>query len=271
MRFGVGITLFRPKEESVAYITALHTLFDCVYVYDNSSDNSAYKAQLGTCCRYYFNGRNDGLSIAFNCCLDAAADDGIDYLLLLDQDSMYDIDVLRRLMAEIQTEAPNASVAIRACKAQPTDHEHLTLPETHTNEERKVISSGSFISMAAVRDHRLRYEENLFVDYVDDEFCMQIRSKGLKILCHNRYILPQQLGYRYRGRICHSPVRHYYMVRDLGYFNKKYYSRVKTELKSFLFLIKDILNALQEDRTAEKIVCALKGYGDYLYGKHGEY
>jgi len=270
MQFAVGITLFHPENAAVAYLATLVDTFSRVYVYDNSGDNQAYRDQIDSRCVYFHTGSNDGLSVAFNRFLAQATEDNIDYLLLLDQDSMYQTDSLKALMADIAALPADDTVAIRACRAQPAGVKTLPPSPQEITPAYKVISSGSFLNMACVKRYQLQYDENLFVDYVDDDFCKQINSKQLKIRCHTRYTLLQDLGYRYNGRICHSAVRHYYMVRDLGYWNRKYYSEFSVQLRSLVNLLRDLAISFREDKTAKKLRYALRGYLHFLQNKHGE-
>ena len=271
MNFGLGITLYQPEPSALDYLNTLGTLFARVYIFDNGLSNDAYKDAIGKECYYDFRGKNRGLSAAFNCFLSNAVADDIDYLLILDQDSLYKLDSLQKLMDDISRQPIDDDIAIRTCHIVPQHLANAAKEEDRIVEIETVISSGSFINIHAVKKHGLAYDEHLFVDYVDIDFCKNIRQKGLKILSHMNHVVSQQLGYYYKGRICHSAVRHYYMVRDLGYFNAKYYSKLTTELKSLRFLFKDLLIALKEDKSKKKILYALRGYRDYLLKKHGEY
>lgn len=271
MKFGVGITLYNPDKKIFDYINQLKNIFFKIYIYDNTKNNTEYISNIDNSFLYSYTGENRGLSKAFNWFIDKAFDNSIDYLLILDQDSCFAIEKLEKLIDEIEEIGVDDNVAIRACKAQPQNIKHIESSSEIVNSEEKVISSGSFLCMKVIKKHGLRYDENLFVDYVDDDFCKSVRAKGLQIICHNRFILPQQLGYIYKGRICHSAVRHYYRVRDYGYMNQKYYSKRVIALRITIFLIKNIKNACYEDNKLSKLRCSIKGYVDYFKRKTGEY
>lgn len=272
MRFGLGITLYHPDADALSYLNELGQLFQQVYIFDNSPSNNDYLHVIKPEFHYDFTGQNRGLSVAFNSFLKAAADDGIDYLLLLDQDSLYKSTVLQDLMNDISKEEIRTDVAIHACTAMAAHLADSVECVDIVEEAKEVISSGSFINIHAVKQHDLSYDERLFVDYVDWDFCKMARKKGLKVLCHRKYVVPQSYGYFCKNRICHSAVRHYYMARDLGYYNDKYYSKAQTAYKSFRGYIKEILcEALREDDSWKKVVYATRGYWDYLRGVTGEY
>lgn len=271
MKFGLGITLFYPEPDALIYLEELSKFFQKVYVFDNSPTNDSYSDKILPEFMYYYSGTNRGLSVAFNCFLKDAVQDEIDYLLILDQDSLYKITALRGLMQEIEEAPIDADVAIRACYALEIHKAVGVKPENRIEEVEEVISSGSFINIHTVKKHNLSYDERLFVDYVDYEFCKLIRRKGLKILRYMEYVMPQQLGYYYKNRVCHSAIRHYYMIRDVGYYHDKFYSRPATELKVLKRYLKDIWVCVHEDKIWKKILYATRGYVDHLRGMTGEY
>lgn len=271
MKFGLGITLYYPESEALTYLAELSNLFEQVYVFDNSPSNADYADQILSGFKYNFNGKNRGLSVAFNQFLKDAITDELDYLLILDQDSLYKITALQGLMQDIAETPIDTNVAIRACYALEAHKASGVKPEKRIIEVEEVISSGSFINIHAVKAHNLVYDERLFVDYVDCEFCKLIRSKGLKILRYLEYVVPQQLGYFCNNRVCHSAIRHYYMVRDVGYYHDKFYSKPETEFKTLKRYLKDIWFCIQEDKSWKKICYATRGYFDHLRGVTGEY
>lgn len=271
MRIAVGITLYQPEREDILYINQLSKLVEKIYLYDNSADNKNYVDLLDPALVYQYSGSNDGLSVAFNWCLDNALASGQDQLLLLDQDSHYDLTIVENFLTQIKQAQPDENVAIRACNVKESDGRITSREQAYITEVNCVITSGSVLDLQVVRRHGLRYDEELFVDHVDHAFCRLVRENGLKILCYNHCVVEQQLGYLYRGRVCHSAVRHYYMVRDLGYMNRKRHGKIATFYKSFRYFLREVLVCLREDKSWKKIRYGFRGYCDYLMGRHGEY
>ena len=269
VKISVGITLYNPEDREIDYIANCLKGFSTIYVYDNSKNNSKTLMENANIV-YWFNGKNDGLAAAFNSFLKKAYEDDIDYLLILDQDSLYNDEEIQRLKTEITRIPYDKSVGIYACKAQPANVEQVFLPAEPINEEEMVISSGSFLNLKAIQEKKIAYDNNLFVDYVDTDFCRQVRNNKLKIICYNRYVMKQSLGYLYKNRICHSAIRHYYMVRDLGYLNIKYNSKFVTVLKTFKFYFTNLITILHEDDKKKKIVYSSKGLRDYFANVKGE-
>lgn len=81
-----------------------------------------------------------------------------------------------------------------------------------------LISSGCLIDLEALRDVGL-FEEQLFIDYVDTEWCLRARHKGYTLLGVGNASMHHSLGDEYlqifTKRIpMHSPLRHYYLIRN---------------------------------------------------------
>ena len=81
-----------------------------------------------------------------------------------------------------------------------------------------VISSGSLIPMDVIDDVGLMCEE-LFIDFVDTEWCLRARRKGYEIVAINKVRIDHYLGdymVQFMGRSIpiHSPLRMYYYFRN---------------------------------------------------------
>ena len=102
MKFGVGISLYNPSKESLDYIKSLTNFFSAIYIYDNTKNNNEYLEYIDKTFVYSYTGENRGLSKGFNWFIDKANSDKLDYLLILDQDSCYDVEKLQKLMNVIE-------------------------------------------------------------------------------------------------------------------------------------------------------------------------
>ena len=274
MRFAIGITLYNPSCENIEYLMDMKELVSRIYVFDNSAFNDTYNNFFhDERIAYSFNEKNEGLSKAFNWFLDEAHKDDIDFILLLDQDSMFSkiaLQVLMDKIAKLSVKQRTEEVAMFACETIPSEYDQK-IQKKGVYEAEQAISSGCSLNVKLLNKYGLRYDENLFVDHVDFEFCSRVRKLDLKILVDDTFILKQQLGYYYNGVICHSAVRHYYMVRDIGYVNEKSKTGLKAQLLTLRYYLTDIKICFKEDKTLKKIKYATKGYLDYLKRKTGEY
>jgi len=134
-----------------------------------------------------------------------------------------------------------------------------------------VISSGSLISKRAFELVGF-FDNNLYIDYVDIEYCLRLKSRGYDIVQVRDAILIHSIGNIIEHRILgeyvhpthHDPVRRYYQFRNAILLHKVYkktqtewykYNRIvllkimclilfyeKRRLNSFLHIIKGLLH-----------------------------
>jgi GT2 family glycosyltransferase len=109
-----------------------------------------------------------------------------------------------------------------------------------------LVSSGTLLAMDAIAEVGLMREE-LFISYVDVEWCLRSRSRGYRILGCCATSMVHNLGERRLkiGRYIiplHSPLRHYYLLRSGVYMQRlNYVSRVwkradrRQLVRSFIF------------------------------------
>jgi rhamnosyltransferase len=90
------------------------------------------------------------------------------------------------------------------------------------------------------------FEEKLFIDSVDNEYCLRLRKNGYKIIRVNHAVLNHQLGTLRKNwlgfsTIVHPASRRYYITRNMFYVMSKYPEfrlfGIKELLKSILLII----------------------------------
>jgi len=75
------------------------------------------------------------------------------------------------------------------------------------------------------------FDSRMFIDYVDHEICLRLKTKGYKILLIPTAILYQEVGQISSHDVCglkipttnHSPFRRYFLFRNKIYVFKKYF------------------------------------------------
>ena len=85
------------------------------------------------------------------------------------------------------------------------------------------------------------YDEKLFIDEVDHEYCYRCILNGFRIIRFEHIFFEHFIGKSFfsgyfgliakRYRIIHSPIRVYFMVRNYLFVKKKYSSYFKSEFK----------------------------------------
>jgi len=203
---------------------------DMLVVLDNSASyNPAIAAVVAGYdnAEYVFNGANLGIAAALNLAVNWARARGADFLLTMDQDSCF-VDVPFRSFRDRVLSLPFVKdLAIAA----PCFLAENTMSTTEINS-RTVITSGSILNLA--NQSRIGpFDEQLFIDEVDHDYCLRAHDFGLRVVTLPDVRLEHRLGEpkavslfgkTVRWNI-HAPIRHYYMVRNGLYMASKHRHR----------------------------------------------
>ena len=251
---------FNPNPERLAeQVRALQSEVGDVIVVDNGSDAPvAHLPQLaGLPFRPLTLSENRGVAHGFNAGVAAARARGAEYVLLLDDDSVPTPGMVADLVAACRerTALGGPQVAAVGPRVQdardPHDYPFIRLGWTHNRHVRCgtapgeviacdfLISSGSLVPMSAFAAVG-EFDEGLFIDSVDLEWCCRARARGLALygVCAAR--LDHRLGDRRQTvlnafeLVVHSPERIYYMTRNRFLLYRRPYMPLKWKLKDFL-------------------------------------
>ena len=234
MNFAVIVT-YNPNIDNVLSLLNILTDndFQCIVV-DNNSNTSFLKNKN----KYSVINleKNLGIAKAQNIGINKAVRNGADYIIFFDQDSTIDQSFLDKLTGDFLS-VKKSGVKLAAIGPQFIDKElgfyapgllvnrkgliHK-IDISQINEPKKVgviISSGSLVSTKALIDIGFM-NEDLFIDYVDTEWCLRALNKGYKIYISNNALMYHSIGektVRLGSINCpvHSPYRRYYRIRIL--------------------------------------------------------
>lgn len=265
MRFAVGFVIYNPEKKDIESVERWHesSQFERILIYDNSPNKHSFTSDNKLI--YFYNGKNDGLPVAYNTFISYCIHEGINYLCLMDQDSDYSLDEVEKMISFIESSyndikafpiiAPR-SYCVTSVRVQR---------ENKLTDAKFVINSGTFLNISVLKENNLKYDEKIFLDGVDYDFCMTLHRKGFPVKIYENSVLIQNLGYtrvkKGKEYVCHSELRYYYIVKARNYTNIKNYGRIKgtivnvTKLFGTLYYICSI-----EDDKDKKIVAALKAF-----------
>lgn len=198
-----SIVLYNPDinrlEEN---IDAVISQVSRLYLWDNASNNlNAIEVLLRA--RFadrpieiIYSEENAGLPMAYNALCTRAAGDGFTSLFLLDQDSVTGDGCVSRL-AELLESREEGTVGIAAARyidrnARPQDNASSC---SGVQEVDRTITSGSLLSLEAWRSVG-GYDELLFIDWVDYDFCYRLTQAGFSILVDNSVYILHEIGHR---------------------------------------------------------------------------
>jgi len=172
---------------------------------------------------------NKGIATAHNKGIQWAMEQQAEFVLLMDQDSIPAPDMVSKLLNSIQQDNNIAAVGpkyldIKGSHQSPfvkligRKLHRIACADNEVVAVDHLVSSGSLISTAAL--HKIgTMEEQLFIDYVDTEWCLRAIYKGYALLgvgaaqmAHS--IGDQQVSVFGRKLAVHSPLRQFYVIRN---------------------------------------------------------
>ncbi|KFI83292.1 glycosyltransferase [Bifidobacterium psychraerophilum] len=236
-----GITTFEPNLNRLREnLNSIAAQVDRIIIVDNGSSNidsiSSLTTEYGEVVSMCMNSANLGVANALNRIVNLASDTDEDWVLLLDQDSVASpgmFDTLARYRSP--TTAILSPLVVDINRPHPQ--------KTNTNVEHCMwpITSGSLLNIGICRELGY-FNEDLFIDFVDDEYAIRAFLAGYESLRVNTATLYHEVGHlkaagipfpHYeKGRWMlrrafdsgHTPLRHYYQIRNLLYLRKQYNS-----------------------------------------------
>lgn len=233
------IVLYNPKEEFFGRYKEMSASFNRLFFIDNSPNKNNNKDLLADIknAKYISLEGNKGIAKALNTGVDAAKEDGPDYILTMDQDSIFPLDRMDEI-TKILEENKGSKYGIISV--------NFNSSET-TLEIREVpwwITSGNFINVKALNATSIRFMDELFIDGVDQEFCHSFMLKGYKIGLIPGIGLVHQIGNPITHRILwkkfttfnYPYFRYYYLFRNYFYLyrtDKKFYKKEYRKVKYF--------------------------------------
>jgi GT2 family glycosyltransferase len=226
----VVVTYF-PPHSVVKNVKLLAEQADEVVVVDNGTAGASaeYLKQLQDIPKVTLirNGQNLGIAAALNIGARYAIEHGYPWLATFDQDSRVPPDYLRNIFAGRDSIQLDAHLAILSpIFYDESINQIWSLGKGGVSKGSYIeidaaISSGSVMSTQLFAEAGF-FDESLFIDYVDFDFCLRCRQKGYKIIQLNSVVLNHNLGRNTSHKILgigisttnHSSIRRYYITRN---------------------------------------------------------
>lgn len=284
-QYAAGIVLYNPdKKRLKENLDAICNQVECVYCYNNGLGNDRGLASLLSSysnIRLIGTGENVGIAKALNELVIHAAEDGMDWILTLDQDSVACNNMITSLVS--LTHEKKVAIICPLIEDVRRKNEEPVAKKNTIEDVNFCITSGSFMNIKRTLEIG-GYDERLFIGLVDDEICYRIIKKGYRIIRNNSIVLDHELGnltpskyekfYLKTGDIIHnekikklsykravSPMRLYYATRNMVYLNNKY-SRENASWSSQKLLYNSISSLLRGKEKMVLIKSIIKGIKD---------
>ena len=277
------IVTYNPSKGFEGNIKAINKLVDETIVVDNGSNDEKINMlnDLKDRVSLIKLNENKGIAYALNRGIEYAEDKGYSWVLTLDHDSIPDEDMLKSMINTYNSLGEDEKQQI--VMITPKHIEEKSTEELANEQGYEYvlteITSGALTKTSYYRDNK--YDEKLFIDLVDHDFCLAINRAGHKIIRVNNAILKHNLGESKSYNILgikitptnHSPVRRYYMTRNRYYIWHKYKSDFPKWVKKdkVRFISETIKIIFFEKDKINKLKMIIKGKRDYKKGIWGAY
>jgi len=255
-----------------------------VLIVDNGSDEVTLRAlramETYSRVRVVYNSRNMGIAAALNQGVRYAIKQGYRWVLTLDHDSEATLGMVDKLLEAYRTLGDDLGIVA----ANPFDRNAQKFQRPDGNRRTgyimakgPVISSGSLIDVAVFEKVGF-FNERLFIYYVDNEFCLRLLRKGLKIVVCCEAILLHSEGLKVRKRFLwrwiyydrHGKEAKYYIARNGFYMTLNYPRDMNFGYVHLRRTGADLLKTLLYDQErAVKARYILKGFWDGVWGRYG--
>lgn len=237
VRIAAGIVLYNPDRERLRQnLMAISPQVEQVYIVDNASDNLAEVESLlqelteaNSFVTLIRNDHNAGIARALNQLMHLGMQQGMDWVLTLDQDSVCPAHLISHMLPHALSQK-QAGILSPLIEDRSFGLEHTPEAGKELTKRTECITSASLTRLEAWKEAG-GFDERLFIDAVDTDFCLSLREHGWLILQVNDVRLLHEIGHgATRHVVCsrtyiafnHAPWRYYYMARNMVYLSRKH-------------------------------------------------
>jgi rhamnosyltransferase len=270
-------TLFNPTKIFFENLYALSADFDLVVLVDNTPAG-ANLAKLPSNVVVHSDGINKGIAKALNIGIQIAVENKIDHILLFDQDSTPSQNLVDGLLNALFRFGDDAVIiGPTHVDDQVVDMQISPVISSSATsfEEVSCLPTSGIAFKLANNISSFNFDERLFLDLVDFDWCWRLRSAGWRIFRARNIKMLHRLGEAEKsilGLNYHIPAtyRHYYQFRDtLNLVLRKYVPlRAKLRLAGIL-PIKFFFYPFVLDSGRERLKWMIYGVYSFLLGHKG--
>lgn len=281
------IITYNVGEEFKDRINKLKNKVDEIIVVDNGSgiDTINILKELEKLITIKYLEENKGIAYALNRGIEYAISKDYKWILTLDHDSIVTDNMIVNMLNCYSGLSKELKEKVAMLVPRHIEESDINLKELGSISDENYtevlteITSGALTKSKVYKDFRL-YDEKLFIDLVDHDYCLSLNENGFKIVQVNSAILIHNLGETSKKNILgvqmlptnHSAIRRYYMTRNRLYIWKKYKKKfpkwVLVDKRRFVSETVKII--LFEENKFEKLKFIKKGISDYNKNKFGK-
>ena len=278
MKVCAGIVLFQPDIERLKEnINAIINYVEHIYMVDNGSENIEEIRECfakETKISFILNETNEGIAKALNQLCATAKEDEFDYILTLDQDSVAGINMVDEMLPFVTEET--AIIAPFVKDDFETDEQK---ENACTFEEITRCNTSGCLTNLKIWEEIGGFDERMFIDCVDFDYCTRALKAGKQIIRVNRAILHHRLGkakevrfFVFFGKLFgieklkkpfytynHSPLRTYYYARNILYYMHKHKDFIDMNQERRTYIRWFVLKVFFEEQKLKKLWAIIKG------------
>lgn len=269
MKIGTVVVWYNPDENVMNNISTYIEESDHLYIIDNSDKDNSYLIK-NIDAQYVLLDRNRGIAYALNKGIEMAVKDSCDWILTMDQDSYFENNIIGIYKKFIKNN--DCSNIGLLCPVYHTDRTTIKSDASY-KYLKYVMQSANLVNIKAYKEIG-RYDEKLFIDVVDFDYCFRMRKCRYKIVQCSEAVLNHKpattrvkkiFGKEFKYGVA-SPLRYYYQVRNIKYVVHEYKS-----FKMYLILLYKIFKChVLFDNKADYIIAIKKAKYDYKNGIYGK-
>lgn len=273
------VVLYNPDANVYQNILSYLPFLDKLYIVDNSINEFDLEplAYYRSSIEYKSFGKNLGIALALNQAIYSASTENFKWILTMDQDSCFNSN-------DFQIYLQSLFIQDDPSLAMITPYHNVGIGAANENvglvNVKTAMTSGNLVNV----EHFIQvgaFEEKLFIDYVDHEFCLRLIKNGFTIKQNNQIHLIHKLGDTKSIKILffkmsytnHNYVRRYFMTRNRLYMISNYFSYFPlwclVELKNIFLEFFKIL--FFENNKLAKTKNIFLGFKDFFISKYGPY
>jgi rhamnosyltransferase len=280
------ISVFRAPSDLVEKITALLSQVDEVVVVDDGSHTVERFPEIHHIAHVIITDENRGIAAALNSGIRVAIENGADFVLTMDQDSLL-IDNYITCALKTYRDAQRAGLNPGLVSAET--HNGLQVPAWGEQRGFQLLfdpmQSGTLFPMPVLKRLGL-FDEELFIDGVDTEYNIRLKAAGYTLLAGQGCDLHHALGEarplrvlgwqpRFRGRpmeiLYHAPFRTYYITRNNTVLRRRYGGRDRAWMlrRQIMELESAVICLVYGPKRREHLTAMWRGWLDGLQGRLG--
>jgi rhamnosyltransferase len=251
----VGIVLYNPDIETLLEsLNEVSKITSKIYLVDNHSNNidiiERKKLPNVTLIK---NSANFGIAKALNQILEIAYEDDNKYLITLDQDSILKSYMIENMMNYVQIK----DVALICPIINDLNKSKNIVQAKKFIDVDRCITSGTLMILDECKAIG-KFDEKMFIDYVDFDYCKRIKLFGKRIIRVNDAVINHEVGKRTKRKFLfwtvyptnHNSGRVYYYARNIKYYLIKFKGQLtlREKINQHVFLVWKLVSILLYER-----------------------